>query len=306
MSCKSVFIGGLDRTGKTYLRFMLESHPEIIFSKRTSLWPKYYKKYGSLEKEEQLENLLIALAKNKHVMALSPNFQRLKVDFKQGHHSYERLFELIHLQYAEKNSRKFWGDQSEYLESYASIILQAYPYAKFIHLIRDPRDRFAAILDKPKNRQGMGIATARWFNSAKLAQKNQTAFPNRYQVLRYETMVSSPEKTAINICNFLGLEYETSMLRLDKIPRFKHQTASDDQYFSPITNQYVGAFKNQLSQSQIMFIEKFTEKLMNEFQYQLAESKKTNNQSIAEYIKTWPINLLQMFGWKLITQEGRV
>jgi hypothetical protein len=306
MSCKSVFIGGLDRTGKTYLRFMLESHPEIIFSKRTSLWTKYYKKYGSIEKEEQLENLFNALAKNKHVMALSPDFKRLRVDFKPGPHSYERLFELIHQQYAEKNGRKFWGDQSEYLESYTSNILQAYPNAKFIHLIRDPRDRFAAILDKPKNRQGLGIATARWLNSTKLAQKNQTAFPNRYQVLRYETMVSSPEKTAMNICNFLGVEYETSMLRLDTIPRFKHQTTSEDQYFSPITNHYVGQFKNQLSQSQIAFIEKFTGKYMNEFHYQITDVRKTNKQSIADYIKTYPINLLQMFGWKLITQEGRV
>jgi hypothetical protein len=306
MTFKSVFIGGLDRSGKTYMRFILESHPEIVFSKRTSLWPKYYQKFGALEVEENLEMLLNALSKNKHVMALSPDFQRLKVDYIKGPRIYERLFELIHQQYVELNGSKYWGDQTEFLESYASIILHAYPHAKFVHMIRDPRDRFAAILNKSKKRQGLGIATARWLISANLAHKNQSTFPERYLVMRYETLVSDPEKTTKNVCDFLGIQYYPSMLRLDQIPRFKNQIKDGNQTYSPITNQYVGQFKKQLTQSQILFIEKFSRKYLNEYQYQLNDSQHVSRLASYEYLKTWPINFLQMFGWKLITKEGRV
>lgn len=306
MLSKSLFIGGLDRTGKTYLRFILESHPEFVFSKRTSLWPKYYQKYGPLEIGENLENLLRTLTRNKHIMALSPDFKSLKNDFERGPHTYERLFELIHEQYAEKNGRNFWGDQTEFLEKYALIILNAYPHAKFVHLIRDPRDRFAAILKKSTNRQGLGIATARWINSATLAKKNQAEYPQRYLIIRYETLVSNPEKTVKHICDFLGLNFLPSMLKLDQIPRFKDQNPGADKLSSPITDRYVGQFINELSQSQIVFIEKFSRKFMHEFQYQIYTSQNASRQSFAEFLKVWPINMLKMFSWNLITQEGRV
>ena len=307
MTIKSVFIGGLDRSGKTYMRFILEAHPEIIFSKRTFLWSKYYNKYGSLEKSENLEQLLTAMAKNKHVMALTPNINQLRDDLQQGSHSYERIFELIHQQFAEKNEKNYWGDQSEDLENYAAKILNAYPNAKFIHMIRDPRDRFLAILKKASNRrQGLGIATARWLKSARLAKMNQSEFPDRYLAIRYETMVTNLENTIKNVCDFLGLKYESSMLLLEQVPRFKNQDSIENPSDSPITRKYVGQFKEQLSPSQISFIEKFSHLYMKEFQYILNENQKTDRQSITEYLKTWPINVLQMAGWNLVTQEGRV
>lgn len=307
MTIKSIFIGGLDRSGKTYMRFILESHPEIIFSKRTSMWSKYYSKYGSLEKTENLELLLTAMAKNKHVIALSPDFKQLRNDFRQGPASYERLFDLIHQQYAEKNGKTFWGDQSEALENYAEIILKAYPNAKFIHMVRDPRDRFAAILEKSSNRrQGLGIATARWLMSAKQAKKNQFVFRDRYMVIRYETMVSDLENTTKKVCDFLGVKYEPSMLQMEQVARFANLDTGMNQFHSPITDKFVGTYKGHLSPSQTGFIEKFSHQFMKEFQYHLHEEHKTKRQSFTEYLKTWPINVLQMAGWKLISQEGRV
>ena len=307
MVSKAVLIGGLDRTGKTYLRFILESHPEIIFSKRTSLWTKYYNKYGSLEKNENLDKILSVLTKNKHVMALSTDFNQLKTDFQQGATTYERFFALIHQQYAEKNEKIYWGDQSESLENYAAIILKAYPYAKFIQMVRDPRDRFAAILKKPSNhRQELGIATARWLTSIKLAIKNRLAFPDRYVVIRYETKVSDLENTTKKVCDFLGLNYEPSMLRLEQVPRFKNQDLGGYKFSSPITNQYVGQYRRDLSSSQTVFIEKFSQKYMKEFQYQMNEGQSTDRHSIIEYLKTWPINIMKMAGWNLVSQEGRV
>ena len=284
------------------MRFMLESHPELIFSKRTNLWPKYYQKFGPLEEDGNLNNCLNALAKNKHILALSPDFDLLRAEFRQGLATYERLFELIHQQSAEKHGKKYWGDQSEYLEFYALIVLETYPNAKFIHLIRDPRDRFAAILEKPASRQGLGFATARWLNSAKLAQDNLAAFPDRYLIIRYETMVADPEGTMIEVCDFLGLEFMPSMVKLDQIPRFENQPSSE----SPITDKYIGQFRKDLSTVQTAFIEKFSQKVMSRFQYMCVNPQTTGRKWVAEYLMIWPVNLLQMLTWRVLTQVGRV
>ena len=304
MTSTPIFIGGLDRSGKTYMRFMLESHPGIIFSKRTNLWPKYYQKFGSLGKEQNLERCLIALAKNKHILALSPDFENLKSEFRQGTRSYERLFELIHRQFAERKEKKFWGDQTEFLEYYAPILLQTYPAAKFIQMIRDPRDRYAAIQKKPASKQGLGIATARWLNSANLAQKNMDQFIDRYLVVRYETLVSDPAETISMVCNFLGVEYMPSMIQLDQIPRFENQSSQDDSA-SPITNKFIGQFRNDLTQGQIAFIEFFSRQPMSQLQYQLVDSSENGRQRGTEYFQTWMFNLIQMLGWRVWTQLRR-
>jgi len=166
-----VFVGGLDRSGKTYMRFMLESHPDFIFSKRTNMWTRYYKKFGSLDQGENFQRCLDAMAKNKHIQALEPDFGQIRADWQKGPWSYPRLFELIHTQYMARHKKNIWGDQTEFLERYAPQILQAYPGAKFIHLLRDPRDRYEAILNKSVKRHSPGIATARWLLSASLAKK---------------------------------------------------------------------------------------------------------------------------------------
>ena len=305
MTSTPIFLGGLDRSGKTYMRFMLESHPEIIFSKRTNLWTKYYQQYGSLEKEENLERCLTALRKNKHVLALSPDFEHIQAEFKQGSRSYERLFELIHQQFAEKNKKKFWGDQTGLLENLASNILESYPDAKFIHMIRDPRDRYAAILKKPESKQGLGIATARWLHSANLAQKNMDQYPNRYLVIRYETMVSDPAETISMVCDFLGVEYMPSMIQLDQIPRFDNESSRDGNGDGPITDKFIGQFRKDLSQGQTAFIEFFSRQPMGQFQYQLVEPSEVGKQRNAEYLQTWVLNLIQMLGWRVWTQLRR-
>ena len=306
MNSTPIFVGGLDRSGKTYMRFMLESHPEIIFSKRMNLWPNYYQQFGSLEKEENLERCLTALGKNKHILALSPDFQNIQAEFRQGSLSYERLFELIHRQFAEKNEKKFWGDQAEFLEYYAPIILESYPTAKFIQMIRDPRDRYAAILKKPASKQGLGIATARWQSSAKLAQKNMDQYPNRYLVIHYETMVSDPAETISRVCDFLGVEYMPSMIQLDQIPRFEDQSSRDGNWDSPITDKFIGEFRKDLSQGQVAFIEFFSRQPMSRFEYQLVEPAEAGSQRNAEYLQTWAFNLIQMLGWRVWTQLRRV
>ena len=305
MTSTPIFLGGLDRSGKTYMRFMLESHPEIIFSKRTNLWTKYYQQYGSLDKEENLERCLTALGKNKHVLALSPDFENIQAEFRQGPLSYERLFELIHRQFAERNGKNFWGDQTGLLENYASIILKSYPAAKFIHMIRDPRDRYAAILKKPESKQGLGIATARWLNSVDLARKNMDQYPNRYLVIRYETMVSDPAETISMVCGFLGVEYMPSMIELDQIPRFEDQSSRDVDSDSPITDKFIGEFRKDLSQGQVAFIEFFSRQPMSWFQYQLVETSEGGRHRKAEFLQTWALNLIQMFGWRVWTQLRR-
>ena len=43
-----IFVGGLDRSGKTLLRLALSSHPNIAMTRRTYTWTEVYQRYGDL------------------------------------------------------------------------------------------------------------------------------------------------------------------------------------------------------------------------------------------------------------------
>ena len=304
MSEMSVFIGGLDRSGKTYMRFALTASPDFIISKRANLWTRYYKKFGSLENDDHLAACLAALAQNKHILDLQPDFELIRKEFKMGAPTYARLFEIIHEQAVRQSKKKYWGDQTELLEKYAPIILDAYPSAKFIHMIRDPRDRYEAILNKSNRPQFLGVATARWLYSAALARNNQAKFPGRYLVIRYEDLVSEPEKTIQAVCKFLEVEYDLAMVKMEHVARF-----SDDEPFehrsSPLSTDYIGRFQQFLKPGQITFIQSFSKALMKRFGYSLVTTNTPWQERLKYHLTLWPANILYMFGWQTLNLVGR-
>lgn len=307
MNISSVFIGGLDRSGKTYLRFMLESHPEFIFSKRTNLWPKYFQRFGRLDDEQNQQRCLDALADNKHILALEPDFDLIRKEFLKGPATYQRLFEIIHLQTVRKQQKSIWGDQTEFLEYYAAGILSAYPQAKFLQLMRDPRDRYEAILEKSGSRKGIGVATTRWISSVELAKKNQANFPERYKIIRYETMVTDPEKTMLDVCNFLEVQYYPTMVALEDIPRFDREVfPKGEQNLSPLSVEYIGRFQKKLSVLQIAFIQKYASRYMPWHNYSLVPTRFSFQEWITFHLLFWPFNLLQMITWGIRSKLVRM
>ena len=137
-----IFIGGLDNSGKTHLRLSLSAHPNIAMTRRSYMWTRAYNRYGDLSQKENFERCLKALLSRKDVRNLEPDTERIRREFWQGEPTYGRLFALIHEHYAERLGRSRWGEQEADIEHYADEILAAYPSARLIHMLRDPRNRY--------------------------------------------------------------------------------------------------------------------------------------------------------------------
>jgi hypothetical protein len=298
-----IFIGGPNRSGKTYIRLMLSSHPDIIITRRTNMWPRYYNKFGDLSQETNFENCLAALMKNKKVHDLQPDSDRIRTEFWQGPKTYASLFELIHIQYAQRIGKRRWGDQTEMIERFADQILSCYPDARFIHLIRDPRDRFEASLAKKKNT--VGEATAKWLYSANLAVHNQQKYPDRYKIVRYETMVSEPKQTLEEICTFLQEIYMPSMLTMEEIPRFQQTrgTASRTEG-SPLSVDYIGRYQQFLPKRDIAFIHQYAGRVMRSFGYSLTPCRMQTFESFRYFLLDWPVLFGRMAAWNLLKKSA--
>ena len=209
MSRGPIFIGGLAHSGKTPLRIVLGAHPDISMTRRTHLWDRFLGRFGDLAEPRNLERCLEAIAADPGAADLHPEPERLRRELLEGPATYARLFDLLHRHHAERCGKRRWGDQLGGVERLADTIFAAYPSARMIHMIRDPR---AGANGRLPDRWGtLGWETARWLASAQLAERNLRRYPGRYRVVRFESLAAEPAETVRELCTFLGERVEPSM-----------------------------------------------------------------------------------------------
>lgn len=261
-----IFVGGASRSGKTLMRWMLSSHPDIVVTRRTEMWSRFSGRFGDLGKPGNLERCLGAMMARSQIAALEPDLERVRRDFAEGERTYGRLFALVNEQYAERCGKPRWGDQSPSNERFADAIMSAYTTARFIHLIRDPRDCYAAILlEKAKRRPGAaGVWASSWTTSAALARDNVERYPDAYRVVRYETLVAEPEQTMRDVCDLLGEPFDPAMLRMEEVERYRELRESTG---SPISTAFVGQYARVLSPTDLVHIQAVADEQMRSFGY---------------------------------------
>lgn len=112
---------------------------------------------------------------------------------------------------ATKDSATCWADKTPYNEFHARQLLKYYPDAKFIHVIRDPRAVIASRL-RLQRRIGLKDDNLRQLlaeirRSLKLALKYPSLLgPDRYSVVPYERLSTSPQETMKRVAEFLNFE----------------------------------------------------------------------------------------------------
>ena len=249
-----VLIAGASRSGKTLVRWMLASHPRFAVSRRTELWPRFHRRFGDLAVPRNLDRCLDTLLARPQVAALAPDVDRLRRDLLAGPVTYPRLFGLLHEQYAEQQGAARWGDQSAGIERYADVALAAWPDATLVHLVRDPRDRYAALVQQAGDTHLPVLrTTAAWIRSAARARHNQHRHPGAYVVLRYEDLVTDPVGTAAMLCRVLGEERHPDMPRLAAGARYAEQRAHDPRGI-PIHGDEVGRHRRELGHRDVAVI----------------------------------------------------
>lgn len=293
-----IFIGGLDRSGKTLLRRMLGRHPRLSLTRKTYMWSRFYNQYGSLAQPENLERCIQAMLKQKTIQAFQPDVTRIRREFGEGPATYERLFELFHKHNAERLGKPRWGDQLKLVERFAETIFAAYPDAKLIHMVRDPRDRYTAALadmlpGKSSGRPGWkaGWSVARWLYSARLAERNRQRFPDRYLVLHYEALVQDPGRTLTIVCKFLGETLDPGMLHTE------HELDEDAEEREDFQ------FGQRISASEIAFAQLIAAREMRRLGYGLEPVQLSAGKAATFTLVDLPLNLAGMMYWQLM--EGR-
>ncbi len=292
-----IFIGGLDNSGKTHLRLALSAHPAIAMTRRSYMWTRIYNRFGDLNQRENFERCLKALLSRKDVRALQPDLERIRIEFRQGEQTYGRLFALLHEHYAERLGKSRWGEQEADIEQYADEIFAAYSSARIIHMLRDPRNRYDEMLrtTPPKVRLGrVGVNTADWLQSARVAERNQQRYPENYMVLPYESLVSQPEETLRKVCTFIDVDYVPAMLTLDGAVSFGERHGAGRSAELEIGVVGFKLKESQVSPREVAFMQSLARKEMTERGYVEENVRFSPSEALLYYSLDWPLSLMRV------------
>jgi hypothetical protein len=280
----------------------LSSHPNIVIpAVGSNFWTYFYGQYGDLRQPENFERCLAAMLRYKHALFLKPDPERIRREFWLGEPSYARLFALFHEHFAEREGKPRWGDQTGLVERYADPIFTAYPGARLLHMVRDPRDRYEASLALwPNGKARVGGATARWLYSVAWARRNLKRYPDRYKIVRYETLVQRTEQTLREICAFLGEEYRPAMLSMDGSPGHREklrQGAARSSSTAPLSPDFIGRYREAIPKAEIAFMQGLAGRQMTLLGYDPDALRFSTQERAHFFFVDWPLNLLRMGTW---------
>ena len=300
-----IYIGGLDRSGKTTMRAFLASHPNIaIPAVGSNMWSYFYGQYGDLRERANFERCLEAMLHYKHVRFLKADPARIRREFQQGPPTYAHLFSLFLIHYAERKGKPRWGAQTGLIERYADQLFASYPGLKIIHMIRDPRDRYEASLARwPEGKGRAGGASARWLYSTGLAEQHRQRYPDRYKIVRFETMVEEPEVTLREVCTFLNEPFQPEMLAMPGAPRQRDRLLHGRQLKpgqSPLSTEYIGLFRQKIPTKEIAFMQLHAGRKMRAYGYDLESLNFSPFGWISFALITWPDQMVRMVAWRTV------
>lgn len=104
-----------------------------------------------------------------------------------------------------------WGEKTPRHLEWVPKILEDFPEARVVCVVRDPRD-VTLSREKTPWESYVWRTVKDWRRHARMAEDHGQRFPDAFTEVRYEDILEEPEGTLREVCSFLNLSYEPEML----------------------------------------------------------------------------------------------
>jgi hypothetical protein len=175
---------------------------------------------------------------------------------------------------------------------YFQEIAKAFPSCKFINIVRDPRDNYAALKSGVKKYyslmgEGELETLASLLNRAKMdlmaAKLYEKEFPVNFFTLKFEDLTNQAEYEMKRITRFAAIEFDACLLQPTVFGKPYAGNSHDGNIFRNISNQNVGKWKERISEFEAQVIEFWLGDDMERWGYQRSFSVKKCAESFAEF-----------------------
>lgn len=291
MSMRPVFIIGCPRSGSTMLGAMLGGHPDAICPPEAQFIIDCMPA-SNLSAAIDANAVLDDIVRHRRFRTWPFSLERRPQTVAM---SYRSLIEWVIDQYAAAHGRpapKMWIDQS-ILVRHIWKLLQLFPDARFIHLVRDGRGVAASIIPLDWGPMGVLSAARHWIEHlAHGFAAEATLGADRIIRVHYESILTEPEATMKCLSSFLGIEFCPAMLvpaglALPAHTRYQHTLIG-----APLDTKRIGAWRHSLTKREIEIYEAVAGDLLPLLGYELLSGHArppSRVESIRLTLKEWLI-----------------
>jgi hypothetical protein len=181
------------------------------------------------------------------------------------------------------------------IEIYAAEILEWFPDARLIQIVRDPRDNFAALaagVEKHYERLGedrnhtLASLLHRATLGLRMGRHHQRMLgPNRYHLLRFEDLVRDPDGELHRVAEFLEIDYDPVMMSPTLLGVSTRGNIFEGVAMQGIDSRNVGRWRDRISAEEAQVIEFIMAEEMAAFDYEPAYTPDQQAAAAAEFYK---------------------
>ena len=260
------FIVASARSGTTFLRLTLNAHPLVAVPPEsrfiTELW--------NGEKDVDTSAFLRDLAQHKRFIAWGLNIADVKEQLGDAARAtYPQAIGAVYKAYALLKGKKFWGDKTPRYVEHIPFLIELFPEARFIHLVRDGRNvalSYSHVDFGPKN---VARAARLWQRRVGAGIRDGRALPpGRYIEIRNEDLARDTETEVRKVCEFLDLEFDPRML--DEEERAKGEVHKVTHHHTPEASgrKHYSEWQEEMSAGDIAVFEAVAGETLNALGYE--------------------------------------
>jgi hypothetical protein len=276
-----IFIVGAPRSGTTMLQYRLRNHPRISLPTGESHFiVSLYRdqgKYGDLARPEDIRRILLAmLAQNRSFLETDLHGLQFDVDaladelHAEGRHTLPAIISGLFEKNARGEGKVRWGDKTPYYVMHLPKLLEWFPDAQIVHLIRDGRDVALSLFGRQHDFHVYNayFAAEYWESYVERGRALGRALsPDQYLELRYEDLLAQPEDTMRQLCTFLGEAYSEALFEVASTGGPASKTPL---VHKPLQADNAGKWRSRMTASQVRAFEGVAGRTLREFGYELA------------------------------------
>jgi hypothetical protein len=251
---EAVFIVGVSRSGTTLMRRVLDSHSRMAIATENHYlghllpWEgarAYFRRVGDLRDDAAVRRLVDLVYSGEYqrrsrLREVSPFWRWLmrsvpQADLEARLLAAERtergIFTALLRTYADRRGKAVMGEKTPAHLAWIDTLLEWYPGARVVHMMRDPRGVFVSevrrrteypesvpyrwLVRVPRLLRAFVLLEVTWAWSSAVARHRRAArrHASSYRLVRFEDLVSAPDATLEALCAFLGVALEPRMLR---------------------------------------------------------------------------------------------
>jgi hypothetical protein len=300
MEMEPVFIAGCGRSGTTYIRTLLNAHPEVFIPTESLFLADYLEYFRYVPK--RLAGFLLFREPQFMAWYTGEHFQVRKIqEAVRRAHEYE----------AKAKGARRWGQKTPRFIRYIDLFDKNMGSIQWILVYRDPRAVVASMLKSKRHTYSLKRACDRWVrDNQPIIEAIQKRKAN-ILTIKYEEMIDNLERTLGDILEFLDLQPMRikdliQRAQVEELRGSKFKVNAVREGLKP-EKKFVEAWKDYLTESQIAHVEAKCSREMAILGYGRVGQAGGGVQGkpdmgswamakdllvVVEYLKSWPSYLL--------------